>query len=212
METTFSPVQETTIKPAETIYRTLKNEILRGVVEPGALLSESKLAKRFGVSRTPVREALSMLNNDRLISSLPQRGHQVRTIPFSEAMDAFRLRELLEVEAIRLAVNRISDEKITYLKQLIENAKDNDLYVANYEFHTTIAKASGNRILAEYIEELLALMERILVVHPDFLKYSNEAIRPEAEIVEALEKRDENAACEAMRRHIRDTMSKVLQV
>ncbi len=211
MDSTISPFQERTPKAAENIYRILKEDILKGAIEPGALLSESKLAKRFGVSRTPVREALSMLANDRLTFALPQRGHQVRMISFSEAMDAFRIRELLEVEAIRLAVHRITDEQISFLKQLIKNTENRDLFTLNYEFHTAIAKASNNRILAEFVEEMLTLMERVLAVHPDFKAYSDESVQPEAEIIDALEKRDETAACEAMRRHIRDTMDKVLK-
>lgn len=199
-------------KAAENIYRILKGEILKGEIESGALLSESQLAKRFGVSRTPVREALSMLASNRLIASLPQRGHQVRTISFSEVMDAFRIRELLEVEGVRLAAQRISDDTICYLKELIATAKKKDLVAFNYEFHTTIAKASGNRVLAEFIEEILTLMERILAVHPDLVKYTEETIHPEVEIVEALENRDELAACEAMRRHIHDTMRKLTQI
>jgi GntR family transcriptional regulator, rspAB operon transcriptional repressor len=212
MESIEPVLQEREPKAAENIHRVLKNEILRGVIDPGTLLSESKLAKRFGVSRTPVREALSMLANDRLIFSLPQRGHQVRTISFSEAIDAFRIRELLEVEAIRLAVHRISNEQIQELRQMVADARNTDSMVWNYEFHTTIAKASGNRILAEFTEELFTLMERILTVHPDFHNFSNEAIRPEIELLNALEQRDEAAACDAMRRHIRDTMNQILKV
>ncbi len=199
-------------KAAENIYRILKGEILKGEIEPGALLSESRLAKRFGVSRTPVREALSMLAIDHLIATLPQRGHQVRTISFSEVMDAFRIRELLEVESVRLAVQHISDDTICYLKELIATAKKKDLVAFNYEFHTTIAKASGNRVLAEFIEEILILMERVLAVHPDLANYTERTIHPEFEIVEALENHDERAACEAMRGHIQDTMRILTQI
>lgn len=204
-------------KAAENIHRILKREILTGEIEPGALLSESKLAKRFGVSRTPVREALSMLANERLIFSLPQRGHQVRTVSFSDVVDAFHTRELLEVEGVRLAVQHISDEKIVYLRAMTENTLYNNLseqeqMVFNYEFHSTIARGSGNHILAEFIEELLVFMQRVLVVNPEFDRLMNEGISPEAEIVTALEKRDEQAACEAMRRHIRNTMNRVLKI
>ncbi len=207
----LSRVAEATPKAAEKIHRILKSEILRGEIESGTMLSESKLAKRFGVSRTPVREALSMLANDRLTFALPQRGHQVRTISFSEAMDAFQIRELLEVEAVRLAVHCISAEKIGYLKKLIKDAKDGDSSAFNFEFHTIIAKASENRILAEFIEEMLTLMERILLVDPEYRQYTQDAWQPESEIVAALEKRDEAAASEAMRRHIRDTMGRILK-
>jgi DNA-binding GntR family transcriptional regulator len=207
----ISPSNEQEPKAAKKIHQVLKEEILNGIIEPGTLLSESKLASRFGVSRTPIREALSMLDNDRLIYSLPQRGHQVRTVSFSETVDAFRIRELLEVEAIRLAVHRITDERISYLKQLIEKAKIGDSYNFNYEFHTTIAKASNNRILAEFIEEMLILLNNVLLAHPDIRGSSSKSVEPEVKILEALERRDENAACEAMRAHIHESMEKVLR-
>jgi DNA-binding GntR family transcriptional regulator len=198
----ISPSNEQEPKAAKKIHQVLKEEILNGIIEPGTLLSESKLASRFGVSRTPIREALSML---------PQRGHQVRTVSFSETVDAFRIRELLEVEAIRLAVHRITDERISYLKQLIEKAKIGDSYNFNYEFHTTIAKASNNRILAEFIEEMLILLNNVLLAHPDIRGSSFKSVEPEVKILEALERRDENAACEAMRAHIHESMEKVLR-
>ena len=84
---------------ADRIYNELKQDIMWGNVPPGSLLSEIRLDDHFGASRTPVRQALSMLAKDGLITTLPQRGHLVRTVSISEMLDAFRLREILEVEA-----------------------------------------------------------------------------------------------------------------
>lgn len=191
-------------KAAETVYNRLRDEILSGQIDPGELLSEAEIARRFDVSRTPVREALNLLACDRLVQALPQRGHLVRTISFSEIMEAFELRELLEVKAAGEAALNITDEEIEELKKIILDQEDGVL--SNYVFHSRIARISGNRLLAEFIEELLMLMQRMMINHPK-IHY----LDPEFKIIEALEKRDPEAAREAMRAHTyeaRDSLMK----
>jgi DNA-binding GntR family transcriptional regulator len=203
-------LREGQVRIAHEIYARLKSEILRGTIEPGSLLSESKLARRFGVSRTPVREALSLLASDGLITTLPQRGHLVRTISLYEVLDAFRVREILEVEAAGLAVHRISDAEIAYLRELAE-AREGDLPSLNHEFHTIIARASGNRILADFIDKLLMLMRRVLLFDPHLAGWTEEGTQEALAICEALAARDEAAAREAMRTHIRNTLASILR-
>ncbi len=209
---TLSSSLDSQAKPSATqsVYDVLKQEIMWGEVEPGALLSELELAKRFGVSRTPVREALTMLSSDGLITTIPRRGHLVRTVSLSEILDAFRVRELLEVEAALQSTRRISDEEITRLRELAESEDDSNLPEHNREFHLTIARASGNRILADFIERLLILMQSVLIMDPHLAAWTEEGMREELDIIDALAARDEEAAGEAMRRHIRNTLSAIL--
>jgi DNA-binding GntR family transcriptional regulator len=174
-------------------------------------LSESVLAERFGVSRTPVREALTMLANDGLVTALPRRGHLVHTISLSEVLDAFRVRELLEVEAVSQAVRRISDQDIAHLRTLATMRASPDLPAVNREFHLTIARASDNGILVEFLEKLLVSMQRVLIMAPQTITWVADVADEELAIVDALAARDEAAACEAMRRHIRNAMSSVLR-
>ena len=169
-----------------------------GEIEPGTLLSESKLAARFSVSRTPVREALTMLASDGLITTLSRRGHLVRTVSFSEILGAFRLRELLEVEAAGLAAQRIGDHDLAYLQKLAKDRDSADIPARNREFHMTIANASGNRILAEFIERLLMLMQSVLIKDPHLKRWTNAGLQVELSIIDALASHDEEAAREAM--------------
>jgi DNA-binding GntR family transcriptional regulator len=193
------------------IYATLKDEIMWGKIESEVLLSESVLAERFGVSRTPVREALTRLANDGLLTALPRRGHLVRAISLSEVLDAFRVRELLEVEAVSQAVRRIGDEDIARLRTLANTRASPDLPAVNREFHLIIARASGNRILFEFLEKLLVSMQRVLIMAPQTITWVEDVADEELAIVDALVARDETAACEAMRRHIRNAMASVLR-
>lgn len=186
------------------VYDQLKHDILSGEIEAGTLLSESEIAGRFGVSRTPVREALKRLACDRVVIALPQRGHLVRTVSVSEIVEAFRVRELLEVEAAGEAARRITDEEVSYLKSLLEPDVEEPALV-NYRIHSAIATIAGNRLLADFIQETLVLMQRMIATHPDRL-----VLEPERQVVGALEARDVEGARQAMRAHIRDVMDKLL--
>jgi DNA-binding GntR family transcriptional regulator len=207
----LSEVSPQKLSASEQVYTTLKQEIMWGEIKPDTLLSELKLAARFGVSRTPVREALTMLASDGLVTTLSRRGHLVRTVSFSEILGAFRLRELLEVEAAGQAAHRISDQDLAYLRHLAENRDGTDIPAVNREFHMTIARASGNRLLAEFIERLLILMQSVLVKDPHLKTWTSEGLQVELSIIDALGAHDEEAAREAMGSHIRNTLTTVLK-
>lgn len=209
---TQNPARQTKnskVRAADEVYATLKNEILTGEIGPGELLSENEIAKRFSISRTPVREALSNLACEGLTEVLPQRGHQVRTISFTEIMEAFQLREILEVEAIGEAARRITDEELAHLNDIIESVGGNvgNTIMANYLFHTSIARFSGNRLLAEFVEELLMRMQRLLLDTPTLFDPN-----PELGIIEVLSRRDPEAARQAMRAHLQDTRDQLVGV
>jgi DNA-binding GntR family transcriptional regulator len=190
-------------KAGDLVYKTLKEEILSGIIAPGELLSESAIARRFDVSRTPVREALNQLACDSIVVSLPQRGHLVRTISFSEVMEAFRLREMLEIEAVGEAARLATDAQIEALKAIIMDEKDSVLM--NYRFHSAVARLSGSRLLAEFTEELLMLMQRLIINHPTLTDPE-----PELKIIAALESRDPEAARQAMREHLNESRDNLL--
>jgi DNA-binding GntR family transcriptional regulator len=193
------------------IYTALKNEILSGELEAGTLLAESRIAARFGVSRTPVREALFMLAGDGLTTSLPRQGHLVRTVSLQEVLDAFLVREILEAEAAAQAIGRLTGEEIARLKELANLSETDDRHAVNREFHTTIARASGNRILADFVDQLLVLMQRVLVLDPYLQRWTEDGAQQELDIVKAMEAGDEAAARAATLRHIRGTQARILR-
>jgi DNA-binding GntR family transcriptional regulator len=196
---------------AEEVYSALKTDIVKGKLAPGSLLSESALATRFGASRTPVREALSVLATDGLVTTLPQRGHVVNTVTLAEALDAFRLRGILEAEAATQAARRINDAQIAHLRQLIEIRESDDLPAVNREFHTGIARISGNRLLVDFVDRLLMCMERILLLGPRATTWTQDGYEEELAIVEALAAHDEKAAQEAVLRHVQSSLALALR-
>lgn len=191
------------------IYYALRQSIISGKAQPGEILNEGTLGVHYGVSRTPVREALLMLTFEGLVSALPRAGYMVTHITVRDVHEAFHLREVLELEATRLAAQRITDEEI----QALEAYKIGIPYelntAYNREFHAIIAKASGNGRLTELILQLIDEMERMLIYDPA-LSYPNVPDEHD-HIVLALQKHDPEGAQAAMKRHIDAVKTRVLQ-
>jgi len=194
------------------IYTHLKEDILSGKIEGGTLLSEIEIARQFGASRTPVRDALSRLACERVVVALPQRGHLVRTITFTEVIDSFHIREILEVEAAGEAALHATQADINEMRKVYsERHKDNGI-LWNYKIHVAIARASGNRLLADLIEEVLILMQRLLLDYPNMDAKSEDNFDPEKEIVDAIEARNPELARELMRIHMKQTVNNLLTI
>lgn len=152
-----------------------------------------------------------MLASDGLVTTLPQRGHVVNAVSLAEVLDAFHLREVLEADAVAQAAARITPAEIEHLRCLAETRESRDMPAVNLEFHTSIARASGNRLLVDFIGRLLLCMQRVLILDPHLTAWTEEGYQEEMAIVEALAARDAAAAREAMIRHVRNTMASVLR-
>lgn len=150
------------------VYGRLRGAIISGVLPPDTRLYEHRLAIDLGVSRTPVREALAMLDAEELVVSTRNRGTIVRRVSASEVQEIYEVRAVLEGHAARLAAERITPEQLSVLKQLdaemnraLHGGWDDDdervrkLGELNAEFHRTIAAAAGNRVLARTMASLL---------------------------------------------------------
>ena len=153
----------------------------------------------------PIRQALNRLAFDRLVQDIPQRGYILRTVSFSEAVAAFRLRELLETEAAGEAARRITDAEIEILKRVI--GVEGDIVLRNYTFHLTVARISGNRLLADFVEELLMLTQCLIVNHPQVIAMDYDQ---EMKIIDALATRDPETARAAMRKHIQISVEQMV--
>lgn len=191
------------------IYYAIRQAIISGEVQPGEILNEGTLGTQYGVSRTPVREALLMLTFEGLVSALPRAGYMVTHITVRDVHEAFHLREVLELEATRLAAQRITNEEIEVLEAYKIGIPYELNPAYNKEFHATIAKASGNRRLTELILQLIDEMERMLIYDPA-LSYPNVPDEHD-HIVIALKNHDVEEAQAAMKRHIDAVKARVLQ-
>jgi DNA-binding GntR family transcriptional regulator len=142
------------------IYRAVRDEIIAGVIGSGTFLREEDLAERFGVSRTPVREALRRLETERIVERW-QRGRRVPKISLTEALQLYDLRALLEGEAAaqaaesRSASDLVELEELTTRDRRLENSELARL-TANLLFHTTVWSAAHNPVLDDVLRGLFA--------------------------------------------------------
>lgn len=181
--------------------------IERGELQPGERLQEVRLAEKFGISRTPIREALHRLETLGLAEPGTKRGLIVASISYERLRQLFSVREGLEKMAIQLAVSAASDEEIALLQDMVNSEKNltdsKALHDHNRLFHRQIYRAAHNPYLNEMLDNLrihLSLLQGTTYALPD---RSEEAKREHQAIVDALVRRDSQAAQDAACEHIR---------
>jgi DNA-binding GntR family transcriptional regulator len=209
-----APVGES--KKQET-YRKLRRAIINGELRPGDVITEGKVASRFGFSKAPVREALGWLAFEGLLQPLPRFGYLVTSLTIRDVQEAYHLRELLEAEAVRLAADRITPEQVALLDANLAQQDSTYGLAENRQFHLTIARASGNRRLERLIEQLLDDMERILTLDPALdpaVSPVREGVAAENEhriLTETLRRRDGAAAQAAVHAEFERSRARVLE-
>ncbi|MCL5110850.1 MAG: GntR family transcriptional regulator [Chloroflexi bacterium] len=140
---------------SQVVYEALKNAIIEQRLPSGSRLVESTIAGSFGVSTTPVREALTRLEREGLVSLLPRRGAVVTSFNAEDVIELGELREILESYATRRAVERLAPELVADLRRLLAAGErvvasgDQRAYgPIDQEFHRLLVQAAGNRRLA----------------------------------------------------------------
>ncbi len=149
----------------ERVYQHLKQEILENRIPPGAVLQEVPLAESLGVSRGPIREAMSTLAAEGLLTITPRRGAVVTELTKHGFQEAYQLREALEALSVRLAVPRMSDAELESLDgplaEMVRCAEALDgtgFFEANRAFHGVFIDGSRNSMLVEAYNRLIGQM------------------------------------------------------
>lgn len=149
------------------VHDHLRDEIISGRLTPGTVLHEVALAGSLGVSRGPIREALGRLATEGLVTIRPRRGAVVRALSNEEFIEAYQVREALEMMAVRLAVPKLQAEDLAAMERLIEkmalrgDAGDvQGFFEANSEFHQRFFEVADNRMLAELYRQLRGQIDR----------------------------------------------------
>lgn len=192
------------------VYGRLREAIVTGEMEPGRQLSENELANWLGVSRTPVREALVRLRDDRLVEIVPQLGTFVARISLDAVQDAQFIREALECAAVRLAAEQADASDIAALEGIIrrqdEVCEAGDFarfYVLDDELHGALCELSGHGIawaVAQRANGHLNRVRRLSLPQP---RYLEEMVAEHRLVVEAVGRGDPDAAETALRHHLR---------
>ena len=160
---------------ANQVYQQIEKNILSGVYKAGEIISESKLSEELGVSRTPIREAIARLENDKLIGITPS-GTVVLGITDEDVADMFAVKRALEPMVVKMAAMNISDEDLAKLKEILDQQefyqeKKNIEKVRNLDtqFHDIIYSASGSPIFQAVLSP----------IHHKLMKYRKDSLTNE---------------------------------
>ncbi|MBO7743000.1 GntR family transcriptional regulator [Paenibacillus sp. MWE-103] len=195
------------------VYEQLLDGILSGRLPVGSQLDEQELSESLGISRTPLREAINRLVQEKLITEIPYKGNFVRRFAPEEVAEIYEVRKTLEVMAIRQAVRRMTDpesEEIAELVRLMDDAQDRGdipAYSAlDGQFHAKIAEFSRNRVLVQLLGSLdlqIRLIRQMANRKPATV---NRSQFERLQISEAIAKRSEDLAAMFMETHIDNVM------
>lgn len=194
----------------ERVHAHLREEILTNRLPAGTELQETALAAELGVSRGPLREAIGRLAAEGLVVVRPRRGAVVRALTKEEFLEAYQVREALEVMAARLAAVRLEAEQLSRLEQLTAAmsahaaaGEVDAFFEANAAFHTALVEASGNRRLRELYGQVLGQMNRYRRRSLALRGSLRRSVAEHRAILEALSARDPDRAARLVGDHIR---------
>jgi GntR family transcriptional regulator, rspAB operon transcriptional repressor len=201
------------------LYATLRDLIVRAELPPGERLSETELGERLGVSRTPIREALGRLRDDRLVEVRPQIGTFVARISPQAVSDAQFIREALECTAVRVSAELADEESMAQLEENLraqERATDridiDSWQLLDDTFHRHLCDLSGHPAVwpvNERAKSHLNRLRRLSLSMPDYLPTMVEAHRA---VADAVERHDPDAAETALREHLRAVLREVPRI
>lgn len=197
-------------KTSAAAARIIRSAVLDGRLAPGRPLRENELARDLGISRTPIREALLLLENEGLVEIAPNRGAAVVRYDTADLEDLYSLRAVLEGHAAQRAAARVTPQDLESLQQSCDRCtalrhgaeRLPELFNENVEFHVVIQRAAGSQRLIDMIRRVasLPLIYRTYISHSD--EYREQAERAHREITQALANRDAETAKSLMETHI----------
>lgn len=188
---TFSPIR--TLSLRQQVVEQVRTAIIEGRIKPNDHLTELSLTEQMGVSRTPVREALILLEGEGLVVSHPNRGYFVRAFNQRDVQEIFSMRTHLENFAAEMIVNRLDDADFELLENLVERqhrAMDANDYetvrTTDMHFHTHLINRSDHALLIRSWTELVAQVGALLQIRAEVLEYDEyQVLRDHQHILDA---------------------------
>lgn len=203
---------------SEKIYDILKNQIINEELKPGERLLDDQLASTFGVSRTPVREALARLSNEGLVEIVSRSGVYVKKLTRENIEEIYEIRKVLEGLAVRKATTFITDKQIKQLSLLFEKAKHSgkDSYKAHIDLdiklHDLILKSCHNKKLASVMANLYTLIHVFRIRVGKDKEKAEQALKDHEAILEAIKAKDAKKAERMMMEHIEKSKDSIFSL
>ena len=197
---------------SENVFRRIQAAIVKGDIAPGSKISEPELARTYGISRGPLREAIHRLEGQRLVVRVPHVGARVVSLSHAEMIELYEIRESLEGMACRLAAERMTSEEIDELRRVLDTHERDAAFQAgvgyyqqegDFDFHYRIIQGSGNSTLSQMLcGELYQLVRMYRIQFSTTPNRPRQAFAEHHRILDAIAERDGELAELLMRRHI----------
>ncbi|MCU1411147.1 MAG: hypothetical protein JWR04_1854 [Rhodoglobus sp.] len=212
-----SPVADRPLSLTEQIHVRMHEEILNATWRPGDIVLENELAARYGVSKTPVREALRLLTQEGWIITMPRKGYLVRPLRLHDIREVFELRLLIEPGIFVHASRRASPAHFARLRSLVETqtreeSTDDSPDSAGREFHLLVAKVADNARAEGILIGLLDEVRRLHQIMPGAPTHppASSLVSEHAAILAAMEQGDTETLHRLVRDHIQESSETVM--
>ncbi len=203
----------------DVVFQTLREAILKGELRPGERLMELQLAAKLGVSRTPIREAIRMLEQEGLAVTIPRKGAEVARMTEKDMEDVLQIRESLDELAVQIACDKITEQQLVSLTLAMKNFEKsirlgnlNKIVEYDVEFHDIIYEATDNPKLVTLLNNL---REQIYRYRVEYLKEKDNypmLIKEHEDIVKALKQKNKESVSNIIRIHIRNQAEAVKNI
>jgi len=200
----------------EQAYRILRHAIITLKMPPGAVIVEKQITDQLGISRTPVRDAIRQLADERLVNIRPQSGTYVALIDRHQLEEGRLIRRALEVEGIKLAVARVDDAAIERLRDLLvlqaraaDKARHEDFIAYDDQFHQAISEMSGYSRLWRIVDRSKAQLDRVRYLSSPIPHQEEKAIAQHTAIVEAMARRNLDRTVKTLTHHLDDAYDRL---
>ena len=196
-------------RTADKLISDIRNEVSSGILKPGDQLEVTALAERFGVSRTPIREAIRTLVESGVLETRPRKGSFVRVLSAKQLLDLFQVAAELEGMACRLAALSLTKENVEAIErglakctQAAKIQNNAEYAMANLDFHTAIHNASGNDWLIEQLRQLQINLNSYRTMPYEIRGRLKKSTDEHKIICDAILSGDGEHACNLMRDHM----------
>ena len=181
----------------EKILETIRESILKGQLKPGEKVAEPELAERFGISRTPIREAFRQLESEGYLTVIPRKGAVVTALSERAVEEFYAIKSILEGYAAQMAAENMSEKDIEKLEQinqkLQELADEGDVknfFRVHNEFHEVFIRAAGNEKLLELINQLMMKFNRFRLASLALPGRMEISVKEHEKIIRAFKRKD----------------------
>lgn len=194
------------------VYSAIKSQIVKMDLKPGTNLSDRRIAQALKVSRTPVREALNLLQQEDYVVQNRDGGFSVKSINLKEIDDMYDVREALEIKALKISYGKDFSQKIEALSRMVADHADRlrkfnpgNRFLEGADFHKALVRMSENSYLIKVVESIYERLERLHYIENLSPEHADKAHAGHAELIDLLEKQRYSEAEALLSEHILDS-------